>query len=729
MSSPPRQNLRPLAQLQRLPVDTKVAVLSDAIPSASPAEAVSLGLALVECATDYSETQPSGSALSRGIQSLFRGLSRPSRRDPDRALGAIVRVWSHLPAEVRALAAVAGKGRWSKVTGTLATDQNPTTRRSVAELARGAGDPGLGGIACELLADQDEQVAAGAERALCFLALVASDPALAAWTDHANVGEHEEASRVRAQWSIADRERICADLAMAVRGLATHRREGVLWGALLLLDPCVVRGSGPVGGAQLARWITDREQSSHSFLRGLLRRDASPLSRLRAWQWLGTTAVTGAAADRVLAARTLDEHEALYSAWHLMLNPSRLAKFRQSERGAKAVAKAGLFPSPEVTERLSIEGRVGVAAISRGLGMAAGARDGVCEPLLSDPEPTVRLGASIACSSRMLGDFCLDACQDVARSAALRASFAAIPDASRSPGAERVEQERARLRILAKSPHEQVRRLAITDLELLCDGGSLGTALGAASRVAYRRALESDRAWVLERLRAMLSQSEESRSLALQLARKLGVVIELRDPVLAEIRRMLREPMSSAAPARSLATAVATLREFPGEEPLRLLKESSAFSDQRVRANALDALAIRARDGIDSNTNEAASTLLEFKEDSWHRVRGSAVRGLELIGIRASEVGSRESIIGEQLLKMLEDSRPQHRLAGAWVADRTLPGRTLREMKLWPNMMARLRALALTDLEPRVRMRAKMALMRSGEPRVRGEGPLVGNAA
>lgn len=729
MSSPSRQNLRTLAQLQRLPVDTRVALLTEALPSASPAEAVSLGFALVECATDYSENPASGSGWSRGIQNLVQRLARSARHDPDRALFAIARVWEHLPTEVRALASVAGRGRWSAVTGTLATDRNPAIRRSVAELARGAGDASLGGIACELLADQDEGVASAAERALCFLALVASDPALAAWTDHAQVAEHEEASRIRAQWGAGDRERVCADMATAVRNLAIHRREGVLFGALMLLEPSAVRGTGHVGAGPLARWINDREQSSHSFLRGLLRRDTSPLSRLRAWQWLGTTAVSGASADRVLAARTLDEHEALFSSWHLMQNPSRLAKFRQSERGAKAAAKAGLFPSPEVTERLSIDARVGVAAVSRGLGIAAGARDGVCEALLNDPEPTVRLGASLACSNRMLGDFCFDACPEVARSAALRSSFAAIPEATRSPGSERVEQERARLRILAKSPHEQVRRLALTDLELLSDAASKGAALGGASRIAYRRALESDRAWVLERLRAMLSESEESRSLALQLARKLGVVIELRDPVLAEIRRLLREPKSSAAPARSLATAVAALREFPGAEPLKLLKESSAFADQRVRANALDALAIRARDGIDKNPGEAASILLEFKDDAWHRVRGSAVRGLELIGIRTGENESQENIIGEQLLKMLEDSRPLHRLAGAWVADRTLPGRALREMKLWPTMMARLRTLAMTDLEPRVRMRAKLALARSGEPRIREEAPTVGNAA
>ncbi|MGH7243660.1 MAG: hypothetical protein ACREJD_09615 [Phycisphaerales bacterium] len=727
MSSPSGQISRSLAQLQRLPVHTKVALLTDALRVATPAEAVHLGFALIECATDYSENPSSGSFFTRPIQSLFELLAKRSRPDPTEALSAIVRVWSHLPPEVRTLAAVAGKGRWSLVTGTLATDQDATTRRAVAELARGAGDPGLGAIACELLGDQDELVAASAEAALCFLALVASDPSLAAWSDHATLAEHEEAAKVRAQWLEPDRERVCGDLASAIRSLAVHRREGVLWGALLLLDPGFIRGGG-----QLARWIHDREQSSHSFLRGLLRRDSSPLSRMRAWQWLGTTAISGAAADRVLAARTLDEHEAVLSSWHLMLNPSRLTKLRQTERAAKAPAKAGFFPSAETTERLSVDGRVGVASLARGIGASAVVRDATCEPLLSDAEPMVRFAASAACSSRMLGDFCFDSSAEIARSSALRLSLAAIPDAARSPGAERVEHERTRLRILLRSPHDQVRRLASTDLEMLCDSSTRAASLGAASRVAFRRAIEVDREWVVERLRAMLSESEEARSFALQLARKLGLALELRDPVLAEIRRLLRDPSPSPEPARSLATAVAALREFPGDEPLRLLRESSGSLDHRVRANALDALVIRAREGVDQNPSALASTLLEFKEDSWHRVRGSAVRGLELLGAKPSAAGDvHNGVVGEQLLKMLEDSRPLHRLAGAWVADRTLPGRSLRELKLWPTMMARLRTLAMNDLEPRVRMRAKLALARAGEPQIREDqrGTLMGSAA
>lgn len=714
-------------------------MLEEALQVASPTEALHLSFALVECAADYSENSPSGSTLSRRIRALFDQVAKSISTTPDDALASVVRSWAFLPAEVRTLASAVGKGRWNALSGTLATDQNPAIRRAVADVARGAGDAGLASIASELLGDQDQTVVASAEDALCFLALVASDPALAAWSDHANIAQHEEARRVRAQWTFGDRQRVCTEVATAVRGLSTHRREGVLWAALLLLDPPLVRlrSEGSQGG-QLAKWIHDREQSSHSFLRGLLRRDSSPLSRLRAWQWLGTTAVSGAAADRVLAAGTLDEHEALLSSWHLMLNPARLAKLKQVERGAKASAKSTLFPAPATTERLSMDGRLGLACLVRGLGPTSGARDPVCEPLLSDPEPVVRLGATAACSSRMLGDFCFDPSPEVARSATLRLSLAAIPDAAASPGAERIEQERARLRTLVRSPHPQVRRLAESDLEALCESASAVGAPAAAHRVAFRRALAADRAWVFERLRSMLAESEESRSFALQMARKLGIVIELRDPVLAEIRRLMREPAPtpSTTPARSLATAVAALREIPGVDAMSLLRESASSPDQRVRANAIDAMVVRAREGVDDNARELSSTLLEFKEDSWHRVRGSAVRGLELLGSRTggsngSASDGHSQVVGEQLLKMLEDGRPLHRLAGAWVADRTLPGRTLRELKLWPALVSRLRSLALTDTEPRVRVRCRLALARAGEAPVRtsGQEDFVGSAA
>lgn len=646
------------------------------------------------------------------------------RPDPSAALAAIVRVWALLPPDVRAIASVAGRGKWCGVAGVMSTHAVASTRLSVAELARGAGDSTLASIACELLGDQDETVATAAERALCFLALVASEPSLAAWSDHASISEYEEAARVRAQWMAADFERVRTDIAVAVRSLAVHRRDAVLWGALLLLDPTVVRGSG-----QLSRWVNDREQSSHSFLRGLLRRDGSPLSRLRAWQWLGTTAVSGASADRVLAARTLDEHEAVLASWHLMLNPSRLDKFRQAVRGAKPAAKAGLFPPPEIGERLSTDGRLGGAKLARGLGAAPPVLDGLCEVLLNDADPIVRFAASGACSGRMLTDFCFDSDGAVARSSALKLSIAAVPDVAIAPGSERAEAERNRLRVLLRSPVADVRRLAEADLKALCGMSDLG----AASRVAFRRALALDRPWVIERLREMLRGSEEDRAFAVQMARKLGIVIELRDPVLAEIRRLLREP---AQPARSLATAVSSLRDLPGDDSLRLLRESASATDHRVRANAIDTLVIRAREGTDKNAGDLAPMLLELKDDEAHRVRGSAVRGLDLIGVRTGR-STHGAIVGEQLLKMLEDSRPMHRLAGAWVADRTLPGglnsgagseadgRALREPKIWPAMVARLRVLALNDQESRVRVRCRLALVRAGEAPVRGDAVLA----
>lgn len=705
MSSTFGQNPRTLAQLQRLPVSTQIKLLEEALLVAQPSEAEPLGLALIELATEYSEAPNTGSRFAAALRRFFGRLHATSSESRASALQAVIRMWSRLPAPVQVLAAAAGKGRWAGVLGPLATAQESSTRRAVADLARGAGDASLASIAAELLTDQDESVASAAESALVFLALVASDPAMAAWSDHASLAQHEEASRVRARWEEADRQRVMHDVASALRALATHRREGVLWGALLLLEPRVTKGGGP-----LAKWVHDREQSSHAFLRGLLRRDHSPLSRLRAWQWLGTTAISNASADRVLSASTLDEHEALFGTWHLVRNPARLARL---EKAVKA-SKAELLPPTDITPRLSADGRFGVAAIADSARIDAQKRDSACEPMLVDPEPFVRLGIAQCCSTRMLVDVCFDPEPVVARSAALRLSMTPL-DGRLSPGAERVAQERSRLATLCRSPHFAVRTLARDDLESLCGGRTLSV----VGRVAFQRAIVADRAWVIEHLRELMGIGEEERSFALMMGRRLGIVSELKTPLISSVRAWLRE--QSERTPRSIATAVASLRQIEGDEPLQLLQESARSSDQRVRSNAIDTMVSRLRSGLDRDSAKLTSTLLEFKEDPWHRVRGSAVRGLEQLQ-SAPGVGGSMNVVGEQLLSMLEDARPQHRLAGTWVADRTLPTRSLRELKLWPALIARLRSLALTDLETRVRARARLALARAGEEPVKGPG-------
>ena len=698
-----------MAQVVKLPPRARVAIVAEALRVASASEAEPLGLALLELAAIDPHAVPRGSGLFRAFRGFADGIFGEREPVAQMAIRALARSFTALPADVRELATATGRGRWTGVVGTLLTSRDAGDRGSVAALAELAADPALAAAAVELLRDADPTVGEAAERALLALALAAADPDAAALADHATPAEHDGAARTRAAWDAAAGAAIRDSIGQALLALAQHRREKLLLAALLIVEPVHLRGGGSI-----AKWLQDREQSGHSFLRGLLRRDTAPLSRLRAWQWVGRTAVTGACADRLVVAKSVDEHEAVLTAWHLALAPARMAALDKrapsAASGRSGVGTLGaLVPPVEQIERLSSEARRGVAAVVAGLG--AKDRDAACEPLLADRDPGVRFAASQACSIRMLGDFCLDMNATVARSAYIRRSVAATPDVVRAPGAERLEQERTLVRVLLRSPHAEVRNLARQDLDLLCEAMTTS----AASRVAMARALRLDRPWVVSRLAELIRSSQRERSVAIQLARRLGLTGEIR-PVLIETVRVLLGANELPAPAaRDLATATSALAEVPDTQATQLLDQAAASIDQRVRANAVDAMVHRVRSGAEREVSAVADRLMELKDDAWHRVRGSAVRGLEVLAQVKAGGPVRSSHAAEQLLRMLDDARPMHRLAGAWVADRTLPGHDLREIKLWPSLVSRLRSLAMLDPDPRVRARARLAIGRAGE--------------
>ncbi|MBY0112851.1 MAG: hypothetical protein K2Y21_08520 [Phycisphaerales bacterium] len=696
-----------------LPPRARVAILSEALRVAGPGEAEALGLSLLELAAEDSRGAASGSWIFGLFSKISEGLIGEREAVWRVALRELVGSVGVLPPDVRELAIASGRGRWASVIGTLLTSREAATRRSVATLAGVAGDVTLADAAVELLSDADESVASEAERALLTLALAAADPESAALADHATPAEHAAAGRTRSAWAAGDGARVCEAIGAALHAIALHKRQRVLLAALLVVEPLTLRNGGAA-----AKWMQDRLQSGHSFLRGHLRRDVSPLSRLRAWQWIGRTAISGACADRLVVAKSIDEHEAVLGNWHLTLSPLRVSALDKrapaTVAGRGAVRTLGaLVPAAEQVERLSVEARRGVAAVVEGL--PANERDTACEALLNDSEPSVRWAASMACSSRMLGDFCLDTNATVARSALIRRSVAATPNVVRAPGAERLDQDRALMRVLVRSPHADVRMMARQDLEQLCEA----TTVTAASRVALARALRADRPWVITRLAELIRSSERERSVAIQIARRLGLTGEIRPVLIETVRVLLGASELAERSARDLATATSALADVPDQQATDLLGQATASIDQRVRANAVDAIVQRVRTGAETDLGPVADKLMELKDDAWHRVRGSAVRGLEVLAqvksLKPGMPGVGAGQVAEQLLRMLDDARPMHRLAGAWVAGRTLPGHELREIKLWPALVSRLRSLATVDPDPRVRSRARLAIGRTGE--------------
>ena len=96
----------------------------------------------------------------------------------------------------------------------------------------------------------------------------------------------------------------------------------------------------------------------------------------------------------------------------------------------------------------------------------------------------------------------------------------------------------------------------------------------------------------------------------------------------------------------------------------------------------------------------ACELLAGLTDDPHHRVRGSAVRGLVRYG-HAS---------GRELLEMLDDERPLHRLAGLWVVERASLAAQLPAG--WGEWSSRVAEMARAEPEAPVRERARRSAAR-----------------
>ena len=93
-----------------------------------------------------------------------------------------------------------------------------------------------------------------------------------------------------------------------------------------------------------------------------------------------------------------------------------------------------------------------------------------------------------------------------------------------------------------------------------------------------------------------------------------------------------------------------------GEAVLRSLESE----DQRVVANAIE------------SEHTPIEALVEYKGDSHHRVRSSAIRRMLVQG----DDGAVIDVAVDDLLAMLRDERVGHRLAGVWAAQRILEAKS-----------------------------------------------------
>lgn len=688
--------------IRRLSAFPRLAALAASIPVARPDELPWLATELLELSVvPIQERRRRWPDSPRGQEA--------AQRLSGEALAEVARHWLLIPADLRPAALAIGRGRWPDAVRAVGPDA--AAARGIAALALETGDPGLIPGLIDLLATPGLQSGLYVERSLVELVrrTAGIDPALVTGPGSRPPSEEEEPRAPWTRGSLGRRE-LEAQIARAVAAFPEHRARGVIWCALMLLDPPVAARSGP-----LSAWLHDKDQPGLPALRGVLRWSAKPLARLRAWEWLHLDHLATAAADRLTRAQDLREHELILTRAHLARHPRRAARLRaiggKAPGGAALAAsvRGGVLPGPGSIEQLSAEARLGIPRLAAALHLGSEGARAALEPLLVDPEPVIRLATVRTLGPRGLSDYVFDADARIACSAALSLSAVGIPDVRRKARAGLDEPARVFAR-LTHSPHEPLRLIAAQEVERAAwdDPASM------PGRIEARRLLHADRAGFLRTLRERWTSEPGPRAGLVMLIRRLGLQGEFREPLETMIREGLARLESEARTgdqdplAREVATAVAAVGEAARPEA-PVLTDAARRGTGRVRANAVEALGRLARLAAPPGTPAPLESVLEFKQDEHHRVRASVLRAI----LNGEQVGPARASALDGLAVMLHDERPAHRTAGIWLADRTLlhAGRA-RAGRRWPELASRIVELARSDDDPGVRKRAEAFALR-----------------
>jgi len=411
-------------------------------------------------------------------------------------------------------------------------------------------------------------------------------------------------------------------LRAVVAGFGEHGRKGLLAAAVMAVGEAGPERSGVLVRAVRQGLEGEAGEPAALALRTLLRRGdlaVGPAVRA-AWALMSEPGLRAACVDRLTAGAQGGGGGAVVAeAGHLMVNPARaggVATVAGDRAGAERLAGvlAGCAEAVAGDERAAL----GLVRLVRLWPLDRRSADRTLAPLLAAEGPRVRLMAVAAAGSAAPAcavDGCFDSDERVALSAAT--ALLCTDRSTRLSDADRRELTDR----LARSPHESVRGLA-RDAEMAVAGG------------AAQRRLDAQ-----------------------------------------ELARVVREESLAEKPSdpRGLASLVRRAAELPARDGLAMLRDAVIAVDARVRANALETLVrVQARFVAKGRGGEAAEeirTLLHaFVEDGHHRVRAAAVRGLLAapgLGRMAQEVGMRS------LAAMLDDPRPEHRLAALWAVSRT----------------------------------------------------------
>ncbi|MCL4220599.1 MAG: hypothetical protein KJZ65_04440 [Phycisphaerales bacterium] len=494
---------------------------------------------------------------------------------------------------------------------------------------------------------------------------------------------------------------VIANIRDGLAQFGQHQQRDVILAAFILADSLESPGSAALGLPEL---LAEEGHPVQAGMRAALRRSHAPFMRSRAWRWMKCEHVGSAALERVGRGHGALEHELVLSAGHLLLHPARRAALLGLKVGSKSgpagpvPSEGGALPSPAELDSLSQVSRRWVGEMADAMQVDRGVRGVLRASMLSDRASWVRHAYARSADPVEQADFVFDADARVARTACLGRSAAGARIWSRWP-MRSSDWQRARLAgKLTRSAHAAVRSIARQDAARM----NPWMVDLPESRLAAREWLASDRAGFLGALRERLhGEVGRDRVDAIRLARILRLTVGI-EPELLEL--------AVGEDARVAATAVAALGDLGSDSARAGIDRSLRAEDDRVRANAVEAgvrSAPRAEHAGALLDVRMYGVMIELKGDPHHRVRANALRGLiEHTGVdRAGAVIDSAGVDG--LREMLEDDRSMHRLAGLWLAERTLsgPGRA-RAGACYDWMCRRVAGIATRDGDEMVRTRA-----------------------
>ncbi len=713
----------PLHLLTKLPLRQRIAALGEAILVVPVSERDEVALKLIELAgfhanlshtrggrevhggdgvrTDLQRHEHESAASP--IELLARLPQRWQRRHANEAMLALARAWEVLSVPMRELGAGLGRHRWLVTAEGLAHDADPRARLAALSIAHDTADPGFAKIAGLLLSDEHQSVRKAADRAMMRLTMVMLEhlPAHLLGEDLARVAATPRVM-LPVDPAVLELERctLLGAIADAAWSFASHRCRSPLLAALLVMDRAVATPLEREICARMRRLLSERNHPSHSPMRTVLRRTPCPILRERALRWLTIGPISAAAIDRLSIAESLDEHEIVLGKSHLAIRPKRAARLTSLRHathqlnGRVELVDQGPLPRRESYARLGEEARLGLVRMASQIMIDDQPKRNLLEPTLADPSVRVRLSACAMSPLIDLPDFMYDVEPVVARTGALIwSSTGQRPPRPSSPA----WKHRAQVaRINARSPHAWVRRVAGEESDRL----AVVAPASPASRAQARQMYKTDPSGFVRLLRDHLADSD-SRCDALMLIRILGIGHRFELDLIAIVQNEQQDP-------RARATAVMALGEVKTNSANYILSEALGDRDDRIRSNAVESI------------SGSVDQLFELKADHHHRVRASAIRRV----LRESDPAqpSRSHDAGHALLEMLHDDRPMHRLAGTWVAQRTLTGASREVMgSVWKPLVNEIELLASgpgslsAAAEPdQIRSRAQWCIHRIG---------------